>query len=555
MSIGFLAVLVFGASSRGDDATKAVEQIFGQELKRVRRTSDPKDDIALAADLLKTAGKSKDTPGALAALCETAYTLGIKHPTGYETAVDAMQLLAEEVPAQSIAAGDKALEVRRKQYYAARGEARTESGELFVQEGVELIDAKMTAGQYASAAKTARLAVAVARAIRSPLLKDLQIRVKNLTALERIEAQAKRLDARLKAKPDDQAARDRLIMLNLVDLNRPEQAAKYLNSESDQTFRTYVPLVADSESEPPVRTCLELGDWYRGLAGKAPAHAKANMLVRARKYYELFLAGHADEDLLGTKATLALKKVEAELAKLNAVAPGAWRDLLRLVDVKKHTSGGPWARQAGRVGMTKMTIDLPLNYGTLMFPAIPTGGYELQVAFSRTKGGGPIGVYLPIGSTRITLGMSLQGGDIILLDKIADGSEGDNKILAESVKIPNNRQTVIDAKVTVKDKDKTARIEIKVNGKKQLHWGGPLANLSRGDNEPNIGDAGALGMAALNSRFTVIRARIRTLTGRIERAKGVTDGPIPDPLKDGGGNSRRDWMRRLEEWRKRGSRR
>jgi len=555
ISVGLVSVLVFCASSQGDDAKQAVEQIFGQELRQVRRTSDPRDDTALASNLLKAAGTSKETPGALAALCETAYTLGIKHTSGYETAVTAMQLLAEEVPTQSIACGDKVLEIRRKQYYAARGKARTQSGELLVHEAVELIDAKAAAKQYAGAAKTARLAVGVARTIRSPLLQEIQARSKHLTALERIEAQTKRLEVRLKAKPNDQAVRDRLVILNLVDLDRPDHAAKYLNSESDQVLQTYVPLVANSESEPPESTCLELGEWYRGLAGKALAHAKPGMLMRAKQYYGLFLTRHSTEDLLRTKATLALQKVEAELAKLQHVAPGAWKDLLRLVEVKKHASGGPWSRKAGKVGMTKMTLDLPLNFGTLMFPAIPKGGYELQVAFSRTQGSGPLGMYLPIGSTRITLGMSLQGGDTILLDKIAGESDGDNKILAESVKITNNRVIVVDITVLVNDKLKTCRIEIKVNGKNQLHWKGPLTSLSRGSNEPNIGDANALGMAALNSRFTVSRARIRMLTGRLERAKGVTSGPLTDPLKGMGDDRRRQWMRRLEEWRRRGTRR
>ena len=560
MSIGLLAVLVFCDPSRGDDATEAVEQVFGKELKQVRRTSDPRDDAALAASLLKAAETSGETPNALAALCQTAYKLGIKHPTGYETAVAAMELLAEKLPAQSIPSGDKILEVRRKQYYAARGDARTEIGGLLVQEAVELIDAKAAARQYAAAARTARLATGVARTIRSPLRAELQTRSKHLSALSRIEAQTKRLEVRLKAEPEDQSARDRLIKLNLVDLDQPEQAAKYLNSESDKELQTYVPLVADTDSEPPVATCLELGDWYRGLADKALPHAKANMLLRAGKYYELFLEGHTSEDLLRTRATLALKKVEAELAKLQAVAPGAWKDILRLTDVKKHAGGGPWLRKAGKIAMTKMPLGLPLNYGTLMFPVIPKGGYELQVTFFRTSGAGPIGMYLPIGSTRITLGMSLQDGETILLNKIADGAEGDNKIMAGSVKITNNRELLVGAKVTVNDKDKTCRIEIKVNGKKQLHWNGPLTSLSRGDSEPDIGDKAAFGMAALNSRFTVSKARIRMLAGRLERAKGVTSGPLTNPLESGdgdgnGNNRRRDWLKRLEEMRRRGGRR
>ncbi|MCX5676313.1 MAG: hypothetical protein NTX87_15030, partial [Planctomycetota bacterium] len=112
-----LAVLVVAAcpaATWADEAEDAFNALYGAELKKVAATRDTADDVALAAQFLAAAKTPGTHLGVVVILCEKAYDLGAKAASGFETAVEAMELLAGKSPAKAPACLDKSVVVRQR---------------------------------------------------------------------------------------------------------------------------------------------------------------------------------------------------------------------------------------------------------------------------------------------------------------------------------------------------------------------------------------------------------------------------------------------------------
>jgi len=314
-----LALLLLPVAAKADEAADAFNSLFGADLKQVAATPDPADDVALAAKLVAAAETASKQPALLALLCDKAWELGKVHPTGHATAIKAMELLARCVPGRQIACQEKVVIIRQSQYDAARGDERTKAGGALVAAQQDLMDLKADAGDAAGAIECGNRALLVARAVKSDT-RDIQARLDQISGLQRTQKQVADLKARLATAPNDAAARAELLRLCLVDLDNPAEAAKYMSDADDAATRKYVPAAARGLDQTPELACLELGDWYRGLAAQAAPAAKGPMLARARAYYERFQSLHTTEDLAGTRAKLGLQRVTEDLAKLGSAA-------------------------------------------------------------------------------------------------------------------------------------------------------------------------------------------------------------------------------------------
>jgi formylglycine-generating enzyme required for sulfatase activity len=300
-----------------DEAADTFNKLYADDLKRVAATPSPADDVALGNQMLEGAKKAGDQPAFLVLLCEKAYELASKDPSGYATATDAMDLLAEKVPEKKVKSLQKNAALCQKQYATARGEARTKAGESVITALGALAEAQAAAGNTDAAGVTLRQAIAVATAIKSEGKTALQAQVENLASEQKAEKQIAALKAKLDADSKDAASRKELVRLYLVDMNSPAEAAKFLDESLGEATRKYVPAAAKPVADAPEAACTELGDWYKGLADQAATHAsKGDMLRRAQAYYQRFLTLHTPKDLDRTAATLSLKKIEDALAKL-----------------------------------------------------------------------------------------------------------------------------------------------------------------------------------------------------------------------------------------------
>ena len=202
------------------------------------------------------------------------------------------------------------------------------------------------------------------------------------------------------------------------------------------------------------------------------------MFARAKAYYDRFLSLHEADDLDRTAATVALKKVEAELAKLgaargalNAIKPGTWVDLLSLVNPAKHTVAGTWALRGGRLEVA------PSKGARLMLPVAPKGDYELAVRFVRVEGDDAVELSLPVGAKAVSLILSCLHGKGSGLECI------DGKYLMESGTaatpgtLENGREYAL--AVTVLRRGDEVTIDAKLDGKPLTKWTGPSTAFSQ----------------------------------------------------------------------------
>jgi hypothetical protein len=523
-----IAILLVGpAVAQADEAADALNQLYGDDLKRVLATPSPADDIALAKQILDAARKVSSKPAFLTVLCEKAYELAAKDASGYPTATAAMDLVAEKFPDKKVDCLHKCVALYQKQYAAARGDAKVKAGETLTEALGKVSEVQAAAGDVDGAATTLRQAIVIATAIRSDTKAALQAQLDGLAPQAKVEKQVAALKAKLDAKPDDAAARKELVRLYLVELDNPAEAAKFVDEGLDEATRKYVPAAVKPIQEAPELACRELGEWYRGLADQAAAQAgKGAMLRRAQGYYERFVALHTTDDLARTTATLALNKIEDALAKLpaNKALPGIWIDCLKLVDPAKHGVAGKWERK------DQGLVVAPGQFCRLTIPVAPTDHYEVKVVFVRTNGDDAVFVALPVGPTACGLVLSAARGHSSGLEAINGNWAGDgaNETAVRPGTLVNGQEYSLDIKVMFQGQQ--AEIATSLDDKPFVHWKGALSALSTFGDWRNL-DPKCLGLGAHRSAVEFRRMRMRALSGELKLPTAKPAHAAPAPAK------------------------
>lgn len=498
-------------AGEADKAAAAFESVYGPDFKRVKITADAGDDLELATRLLAAAKKATDQPAFLMILCEKACDLAGRHPDGVSTAVEAMGFLAAQVPDKAAACGERVVGIRQKQFDRSRGPDRSAAGEALIDALLALIDVRVVAGAEADAALLYRKALAVARAVESVRQDEIEARQMKLVETMKTAREIAGAKAMLKADPRNQAAREALVRLYLVNLDDPAEAAKYLEGAKNEAFRKYVPAAAKPVEDAPELACLELGRWYRTLAETAPTGAKATMLVRAEAYYERFLELHTVKDLDRTAATLALDQIRAALEKLGTALAkkGRWIDLLKLADPAKDAVAGKWRIHAAALE------SVPSVYARFTLPIAPEGSYDLTVQFLRATGDGPILVNLPTGSSSTQVVLDAKGGYYGLL-KIGDNALRENATTLRLGGFENGRPHTLAVKIVLNG-DQVA-VRAAMNGKTIINWKGPQSALSA-SGPFALPNRKALGLGTYGSHVIFRSVRLRMLSGKAKRVR------------------------------------
>jgi len=572
-------------SAEAVKAAQVFESLYGADVKRVAKTRDAKDDIDLAKRLLDTARRdAANKPALVAVLCEKAAGLAGSHADGAATAVEAMEFLLLQVPAKAGACTERVVEIREGQYNRARGAARTEAGESLIDALLGLVDVKLDAGDPSGAAVACRRAQAIGRAVKSERCDRIDARLKEMAGLMKTAREIENMKALIERNPENVAAREKLVRLLLVDLDDPAAAAKHLEGVKDASLRKYVPAAAKGVAAAPELACLELGEWYRGLGEAAAKNAKAAMFARAQAYYQRFLGLHTVDDLNRTAATVALKKVEAELARLGGAAasgtaavpkdgvikPGKWVDLLPFVDPAKDAVAGQWQKSSAGLAVA------PGNCARAMLPVSVTGSYELECRFIRLPPdeSSAAGAYnevtfiLPVGSSCVGCYLSMGGGGASALGPINGKSPSSNETTVRPGTLQDAHLYTVKARVVVNGD--LCEVSVTLDGKPYLSWTGPWKSLSLASgwelprpHVPAMGVNMAEAKAEAKPRALFGSARLRMLSGeaRLLRPQGgakatpaVAGGtikpgkwtdllPLVDPEKD---KVKGDWRLRAK---------
>jgi hypothetical protein len=455
-------------SAEDQKARETLELLFGEELKRVRSTPDAADDVQLAKRLVETARKAAAEPALLALFCETACDLAADSPNGYGIALDAAELGLKHVPEKADTWTDWLIAVRQKQFKAARGDDKVKAGETLLDLLIGRGEGCIAALDLPEASAPYRRAALAARAIRSVRRPEIDGRLAWLAHATTALAEAETLKAALAKEPGDQAMRERLVRLYLVDLDRPAEAAAFVEGVQDASLAKYVPGAAKDLAAAPELACLELAEWYAGLAEAAPTAAREPLYERAERYLLRFL------DISDVKS-LAWLKGKALLGRIEAARdrdfPQRWVGLLPRVDPKRHAIHGQWERRG-----TALASVRPVPQSEITIPSILRGAYDVRVQFVRTSGNNGLGIALPTGASQVQLVLSGGNGDHHGLHAVRGRPVRANETTVRPGTLENNRPH--DLLVRIRLKDGQAAIRAALDGKEFLRWGGPQKALS-----------------------------------------------------------------------------
>jgi len=425
-------------------------------------------------------------------------------PSGFETALVSADLLATNVPEKAADCRETTLGIRRRRYERSRGRPHQEAGEAYVEALLEAAAAQAQAGDLDEALRHCRQARTIARAVRSEKAGQAEAELKCLAALKRSADRAESLKKQLAADPSNRKARDDLVYLLLVDLDRPAEAATFLDEGCDATFRKFIPGAAKPVDEAPELACMELGDWYRGLAEAAAPAAKAPMFVRAKAYYDRFLRLHEAPDLDRKRVALVAEQVAEALDGLGwkPRATGRWINLVKLADVGTHE--GQWKRTDA--GLVPPDANF---YRRIVLPMKPQGDYDVEFRFTfAIKGARWTGVFLPVGQSGAWYSC---WADFSWLNNI-DGVEMNNKSKApHRASLYNGLPHTV--RIRVMSRGDKAVVASTLDGFPVMKWVG-LASALPPPNHYGIPPGRSLGVAAETGGATFHTARLRMLSGK-----------------------------------------
>lgn len=230
-----------------------------------------------------------------------------------------VEKLADE-PATSAYFVNRATEIWQKAPNTHTEKARV--GEMLLTNLLAVADALYTDKKYTEASKAYQQAWTVGTAIKSKRIEEFANR-KNIAQL-RADAYKKLLELKkdLEDKNKAASAAREIVLLLVVELDEPKDAAACADKLTDQTVKEMTALAAKDVTELGGDKAKDLAEWYRAQAGLSSTSlaGKATAYPRAKAAYERFIAQHEKQDMAMLTATKAMEEVNAEIEKLGLPA-------------------------------------------------------------------------------------------------------------------------------------------------------------------------------------------------------------------------------------------
>jgi len=301
-----------------DEASQVFDSLYSVKIKQVAATSDRTDDIALAKEMLAVAKDGGSTPKLQALLCDAVGDLAGKHPDGFPTAIEAMQLLADSQEDQRDAARLKLIDLLTKQTRTGKAEERADASDALIDLLITIGDEKAEKKQYAEAAGDYRRANILATQSKSDSLDATKAKMEFAMSRDRTLKQISRLEEKLLKDAKDHATAEEIVKLYVSELDDPAEAAKYLDRANNEQLKRLVPIAAKPLHSIAEKELLSLGEWYSEMVGATNGSAKNAMLRRSVKYLTRYLESNTIDQLSRTKAEVWLKTGNAALAAADA---------------------------------------------------------------------------------------------------------------------------------------------------------------------------------------------------------------------------------------------
>jgi len=493
-------------------AKQIFNDLYKDELARVQGTTSSSDDISMAGEMVKAANSATDQPNLLSLLCENAYQLCSKYPQGYDTAISAMRILRANVPAKVGEALTNTITLMEKQYRRVTGTTRRKQMlDQLLDYYVQAADHFISTGQLDEAKKIYYKAQTMAGpSDKTELKKTIKARLAFLNTSDLVMQRIDKAKAKLQSTPNDTVSSETLVRTYLGDLNDPVEAAKYLKGVRNPDFKRFVPLAANRGQGASATDLFDIAEWYRNKLANDKSLSHRALLLQSRDYYQRFLKAYGKDDIKSTRAKLAVKIIDGQVAKLpqmpelRKVQPGSSKsaiDLLAQLDLKKHVVQGSWRRLgAGNSGM--LVVFQPAPYDRVTLPVELKGNYHLSVDFLLLDQRGTVAVILPIaGKTSVGLLINAFNGTSSVLTNVEGQKAPQNDSLFKQNQplIKGKKYTL---EVDVSTKNQNVEIIASLNGQQNVHWQGPVSALAS-FKELGIQHHFAPGLAAWNSKLPV----------------------------------------------------
>ncbi len=201
---------------------------------------------------------------------------------------------------------------------------------------------------------------------------------------------------------------------------------------------------------------------------------------------------------------------------------GPWIDLLPMVDLNTDSVAGDW-QQMGR----EITVATSAHRHRMMLPVKVRGNYDLEMEFTRAGGDGVVALLLPVASRRCLLGLSSHGGRCSGIADVDGKSIHENSSTREPGQLVNGQRYSLLARVRLFEK--TAGVEVFLNGQPYTSWVGPRSSLDVPDGwDVPLFNTPGLGAGSCSVVFH--KARLRTVPGEAQLLLAAANEPglVPD---------------------------
>ncbi len=323
-----LLVALIAASALAPSARAAISEFaepfkatWGDKVKAAAATPGGKDDLQLATEILDAARKNGVAPGLAGYMCEQAYTLAGKDPTGLSTAIDAMSYRGAILPETRADCADKALAMGQRQFISARPADKAVAGDRLIDILIAQADLWSDSGEYEKAAVALKRASTTAAGLKSERAAQITAQSQLLQHRQKISLVLAPHLAKLKTNAQDKEAAHAAMRYYTVDFDNPAKAAGYADAAGDAEWTKSLHIVLSPDKELKDTDALAVGEWYRGLSAKAAPPVAGSMLQRSYHYYLQFIIRHPPTDPQRMKIEDLTAKLEESMHKLNVEVP------------------------------------------------------------------------------------------------------------------------------------------------------------------------------------------------------------------------------------------
>jgi len=427
------------AKDSDTDVAEVFAELFGPKIEAAKRTSSKTDDVETAREMMALAPDAAGQPKLMKMILLGAFELASSTPTGYSTAVEALQIMERQLPDEKAEVLSNRIKLRQKMYRLSRRDERQAAAELLIDDLMALGDLNAQNAMFSEAILNYRSAQAVALGVRSSRLDQIKARMTELAAQKTIGDRAAMLKNKLEVNPKDSVAARELVLLFLLELNQPVEAGKYIDGVTDEGLLKAILAATDPSAELSADDALELGDFYNKLAETPTTNQKPRAYQRALGFYQQYLSLQPEAPRLTTfKIKVLTSKIEkwltardhplAEESAGGASAGGAGQS--------KELPVGRWVDLSPYILTLAKDLDIPLPVSTSIrqgnmvrlsqqelwramhfyIAARPQGSYRFQVSLAASTQRFSSELRLPVGTEhqarlRVTsTGMSLNRG-------------------------------------------------------------------------------------------------------------------------------------------------